>query len=272
MYSPNWTNIYDCTVLPQNATPSWIVDNINGLSIINNQLRIYDNSTSSYNDLIMNDIVSKSNITTIETKLKIVNSNMAIGLMIQICDGEKAITIGLQTDKINTIISGFTTVKNSYNVDMSNFNDIKIIKYGIEKYEIYVNNNLIISNTDFDSYTSNRIFIGTATPGISDSYWQYIRYCTNGIPKPEKFLIKQGTSYYSIKPEFYGQAGFSPLTLEGGTQPNDNDYINNGFDDIGILTNTLSTGQVNSTSTTLGSGKYFKFNLDSTFKSVNNIN
>mgnify|MGYP002347533338 CR=1 FL=1 len=62
---------------------------------------------------------------------------------------------------------------------------------------------------------------------------------------PNKFLIKQGTSYYSIKPEFYNNGQFTPLILSGGDKPNDDDYNNQGFDDI----NTLCTDMTVSTDT-----------------------
>lgn len=57
---------------------------------------------------------------------------------------------------------------------------------------------------------------------------------------PSKFLIKQNEQYYSIKPEFYADGNFTPLTLNGGTNPNSDDYSTFGFDDIGVLT-TLGT-------------------------------
>lgn len=70
----------------------------------------------------------------------------------------------------------------------------------------------------------------------------------SGILKPYKnlikFLIKQGTQYYSIKPEFYDDItthNFTSITLTGSNgQPNDSDCTTNGFDDIGVLTNTMT--------------------------------
>lgn len=58
-----------------------------------------------------------------------------------------------------------------------------------------------------------------------------------------KYLIKQGISYYSIKPEFYDDVtthNFTPLTLTG--QPSDSNYIDSGFDDIAILTQNMTVG------------------------------
>lgn len=89
-------------------------------------------------------------------------------------------------------------------------------------------------------------------------------------PNLNKFLIKQGTSYYSIKPEFYSQNNFNDLSLSG-SQPNDTEYQTYGFDDIGVLTNTFNIGQVNSIVTTLGSGKLASFDIPTDFKTANNI-
>jgi hypothetical protein len=62
---------------------------------------------------------------------------------------------------------------------------------------------------------------------------------------PSKFLIKQGEQYYSIKPEFYVDGNFTPLTLSGGINPNSDDYNNFGFENIGILTNSMTVGEEN---------------------------
>ena len=60
---------------------------------------------------------------------------------------------------------------------------------------------------------------------------------------PNKFLIKQGLQYYSIKPEFYANGNYSPLTLTGNNgMPNDADYNNNGFDDVGTLCTSTTVG------------------------------
>lgn len=58
-----------------------------------------------------------------------------------------------------------------------------------------------------------------------------------------KFLIKQNNQYYSIKPEFYTNGNYSPLTLtSGNTYPNNNDYNNNGFDDVSALCTSTTVG------------------------------
>ena len=60
---------------------------------------------------------------------------------------------------------------------------------------------------------------------------------------PFKYLIKQNSQYYSIKPEFYQDGQFTPLVLSGGDKPNDDDYNNQGFDDVNILCTDMTIGE-----------------------------
>ena len=57
-----------------------------------------------------------------------------------------------------------------------------------------------------------------------------------------KFLIKQYGSYYTINPNYYDLEGdnFIPLELSNGTNPNMNDIINFGFDNITDLINDMT--------------------------------
>lgn len=89
---------------------------------------------------------------------------------------------------------------------------------------------------------------------------------------PYKFLIKQNNQYYTIKPEYYSDGKFQPLTLEGGEQPNENDYENFGFDDVNDLLTSQNTKVIQGTDMgVLGEGKYFEVELDNEIKKVNNI-
>jgi len=58
-----------------------------------------------------------------------------------------------------------------------------------------------------------------------------------------KFLIKQNNQYYAIKPEYYSDGQFQPLTLEGGEQPNENDYEKFGSDDVNDLLTPIQIGE-----------------------------
>ncbi len=59
-----------------------------------------------------------------------------------------------------------------------------------------------------------------------------------------KYLIKDGkNNIYSIKPEFYNNGQFQSLALDGKINPNDNDFINNGFDDLTLLTQDMKVGE-----------------------------
>lgn len=90
--------------------------------------------------------------------------------------------------------------------------------------------------------------------------------------EPYKVLLKQNNEYYTIKPEYYQNGQFQPLTLEGGEQPNENDYENFGFDDVNDLLISQNTKTVQGVDKGgLGEGKYFEVELDNEIKKVNNI-
>lgn len=60
-----------------------------------------------------------------------------------------------------------------------------------------------------------------------------------------KFLIKQGTQYYTVTSSNYDSITthkFKPLNLKGISQPNDSDYNFTGFDDINTLVNNMTKG------------------------------
>jgi len=61
----------------------------------------------------------------------------------------------------------------------------------------------------------------------------------------KKYLIKQNGNYYAIKSGNYDSItnhNFNPLVLVGGTIPNKLDIDNFGFDDLSVLTNSMTVG------------------------------
>lgn len=89
-----------------------------------------------------------------------------------------------------------------------------------------------------------------------------------------KFLIKQGDNYYSLKSEFYTDNQFFPLTLTDGESPNDNDFKNNGFDDINDLVKVITSDSVvtiESNSEILDEGNLFRFNIPDDFKDIKKL-
>ena len=98
-------------------------------------------------------------------------------------------------------------------------------------------------NNEIKISSTNAKYIKLYMPSVS--YYIYINefeIYTN----TSKFLIKQGTSFYSIKPEFYDDTtshNFTPLSLtSGNAYPNANDYTNNGFDDVSTLCTSTTVG------------------------------
>lgn len=68
----------------------------------------------------------------------------------------------------------------------------------------------------------------------TDSEWYIEEVVVN------KFLIKQEEKYYTLKSEYYSNGKFTPLTLSGGTVPNQQDYNNFGFDSISLFTSSMT--------------------------------
>jgi|GEM_PF-6501201 len=61
----------------------------------------------------------------------------------------------------------------------------------------------------------------------------------------DKYLIKNDSNYYSIKPEYYDDASqnFLPLTLSGGVDPNKSDIDTFGFDSLDLLLSSITKGE-----------------------------
>lgn len=57
------------------------------------------------------------------------------------------------------------------------------------------------------------------------------------IEKLPKYLIQQGDKYYTINSDYYDLSihKFIPLTLSGGSNPNESDYFNYGFSNLSQL-------------------------------------
>lgn len=87
-----------------------------------------------------------------------------------------------------------------------------------------------------------------------------------------RYLIKQDSNYYTVKTKFYQNGQYKPLTLEGGTTPNNSDFLNNGFEDLNdLILNEYKEGIIKSAAIDLGEGKMFEFNIDSEFNHINKI-
>ena len=239
-FQPAWNVEYDCSVLPNVATPSWNdVRNINMMSIVNGMLYINDNSSSTYSWLGMTNIVNPDRITTLEFNIKMVSASNFLAMGTQIIDGQKGISLGLEPTKINILFQ--TQVIKSIDVDLTNFNIIKIIKYGQTKFEIYINDILVAEDNHFNNESENTICLGSQSskdPGCC--YIKNIRYCLDGIPInfSNFYLIKQDNNYYSINNNY----------IDLGKIDN-NEELNNiideyGYNDISILTKELNSKKI----------------------------
>ncbi|HCL4455043.1 TPA: hypothetical protein N2D10_003069 [Clostridium botulinum] len=240
-FKPAWDVEYNCSVLPNVATPSWSINgDINLMNIVDGMLYLNDNSTTSPSGLEMNNIVSSDKITTFECDIKIINASNFLSLQMQINDDQKGIDLGLESKKINIFDNSaypFPIIK-SINIDLTNFNKIKLIKYGQTKFQVYINDNLIEENNYFSNISnSNGIYMGAGSSlNTGSCYIRNIRYCLNGIPiyYSNSYLINQNKNYYSTKSNFINLG-----------QPIDNTQLESwynkyGSDDVNIITQNLN--------------------------------
>lgn len=175
------------------------------------------------------------------------------------------------------------------------FGDIVQIKYERNKYyDVYINYQQVLSN--LQSLEIDKIISWDIT--INDKYYKIIidniiwaeGYLNEKI-NPQEFnvnikfgasyaklkmgeinlyigeymyLIKQNNIYYSIKPEFYKNINYNPLTLYGDAKPNLTDFEQFGFNDLISMKEFISTKMLKGKDLgVLGSGKYFEIELDS---------
>lgn len=105
---------------------------------------------------------------------------------------------------------------------------------------------------------------------INYDNYSYGVYSGKNTWRDYKFLLKQNNQYYTIKPEYYSNGQFQPLTLEGGAQPNENDYESFGFEDVNDLLASQNTKTIQGIDMgILGEGKYFEVELDNEIKKIN---
>ncbi|HDK7176498.1 TPA: hypothetical protein PTV31_003112 [Clostridium botulinum] len=241
-FKPAWDVEYDCSVLPNVAIPSWNqISGMNMMSIVNEMLYINDNSTTSGAWVGIKNVINSEKITTLECNIKIVSSSRHFSLAMQMNDNEKGCFLGLESQKIHILkneVNSMPSIIKSIDIDLTNFNTIKLIKYGQTKFEIYINDNLIEeSNYLYNQNNLNGMWIGAiSVPETGSCYIKNIRYCLDGIPVyySNYYLINQNKNYYSTNSNF--------LNLG---QPIDNTQLENwynkyGADDVNIITENLN--------------------------------
>ncbi|EJP6472804.1 hypothetical protein NHI66_002114 [Clostridium botulinum] len=239
-FEPVWDVEYDCSVLP-NASSWNNAVGINMMSIIDDILYINDNSTSSGSWLGMENVVNDDTITTFECNIKIVNTSKYFSLAMQMIDSQKGILLGLEPNKINIIDSSLKIIK-SIDVDLTNFNTIKLIKYEQTRFEIYINGNLIGgSNYFYNQSNSNGLWVGAiSVPETGNCYIKNVRYCLDGIPiyYSDSYVIKQNSNYYSINNNY-----IDLRTIDNSEELN-NIIDEYGYNDISILTKELNSKKI----------------------------
>lgn len=92
----------------------------------------------------------------------------------------------------------------------------------------------------------------------------------NAVLLPD-YLIKQNENYFSIKPEYYKNIGYTPLKLYGGLNPIKDDFNSFGFNNLKDMTTTVSSRIINGADKgVLGDGKYFELELSNDCVTITN--
>lgn len=199
----------------------------------------------------------------------------------------------------------FTPPTTPYELEKDAFQEIRLLTGGISNTDIDNEWDKIIVNSDLNGTITagdnniwhwSGIYSWTSTTNTAGATYRTVRgntlVSTNSYLSTSsncgfrpvilvesdggsnKFLIKQGDNYYSLKSEFYTDNQFFPLTLTDGESPNDNDFKNNGFDDINDLVKVITSDSVvtiESNSEILDEGNLFRFNIPDNFKDIKKL-
>ncbi|NFU84486.1 hypothetical protein FDG06_12660 [Clostridium botulinum] len=235
-FKPAWDLEYDCSVLPSASGWHNVVGG-NMMSIIDEMLYINDNSISSGSYFEMKNVINDSNIVTLECTIKVMGSNKHFSVQMQINDNKMGMLIGLEPSKLTIIDANLSIIK-SIDIDLTDFNIIKIIKYGQSKFELYINNKFIYENSLNDNGKNyNGLIIGAgSTAFLGELYIKNVRYCLDGIPiyYSGSYLINQNENYYSTNSNFLNLGQLKDNTrLEKW-------YNKYGADDVNIITQNLN--------------------------------
>lgn len=176
----SWEVEYFADYLPEESNPTWIKLGTETSKISNGVLSLIDSSTTSYIAYTLDRNISQLDTYAIETKLK-VNSSSEFGSSasnvppyIGIRDGTRGVHICLRTDSIRDSYTGGTIKAVTLN---DNFHILKLIKLGITKWELYIDNVLISEGSNFDSIVSNPqiIFGAGSSSGTGSVDIQFIK-------------------------------------------------------------------------------------------------
>ena len=218
----------------------------------------YTTDTGIYNNNILDNLFD-NNISTIWT------SNGVIGNIYIKFDSD----INISKIQISHNSSEIISIYYSYNgVDYIKLSE-KIFKkeFATGTYTNYVEDFVFNNNIKVKYW---KLILSKNNFGSNYASLQELKIYSKNLPY--KFLIKQNNQYYTIKSEHYSNGQFQPLTLEGGEQPNENDYENFGFDDINDLLISQNTKTIQGIDKgELGEGKYFEVELDNEVKRINSI-
>lgn len=203
---------YTGNLEPDKSIPQWtkISSQVSGL-VAEGALNIND-SGSGYCVYSRNNIVNPDDVVKMKAMVKVLSSSSEFTLtnsppLMLIRDGAKALIVGLFPTKIVEYQS-----KLSYDLDLSSYREIELIKNGATGWEIYVDGMKVLSGSSFEPTTTNDVaFSGASSNGEGDSYWKYVHYSANDVGNRSMGLISVGQ--LSITKELFDIHGMTDLSL-----------------------------------------------------------
>lgn len=203
---------YTGNLEPDKSIPQWTKTSyqVSGL-VAEDVLNIMD-SSDGYCMYSRNNVVNPNDVVKLKAMVKVLSSSSEFTLsnsppLMIIRDGAKALIVGLFATKIVEYKS-----KLSYDLDLSIYREIELIKNGATGWEIYVDGVKVLSGSLFDSTTVNDVaFNGGSSSGRGDSYWKYVHYSANDIANRSSGVVSIGQS--SVTKEIFDIHGMTDLSL-----------------------------------------------------------
>ncbi|WP_434305478.1 hypothetical protein [Clostridium botulinum] len=100
--------------------------------------------------------------------------------------------------------------------------------------------------------------------------WAWIVYEIKMLGEPYKYLIKQNSSYYTVKSEFYKNGNYESIKkLQGIETLMQSDFQDYGIENLNLLTKIIDTRIVNGINKgELGNGKLFQISLNNEIEKI----
>ncbi|MGF0347777.1 discoidin domain-containing protein [Rhodococcus sp. IEGM1300] len=203
---------YEAGLLPNNSTPAWTKINSEVEGLIENGVLNINDAGSGFCTYSRTNVVSQNEIVKLKARVKVLSSSNNFLLsdsppLMIIRDGVRGVLLALFPTKIQEYKSGL-----SYNLDLTNYREIELIKKGTTGWEIFVDGVKVLSGSVFEPTTAKDVsFSGGSSSGRGNSYWDYVYYSASDLENRSMGLI--GVGIVEPTKELFDLHGMSDLSL-----------------------------------------------------------